>query len=359
MPGIVLVTGSSGLLGSECVRHFAAQGWVVHGLDGNQRRDFFGPDGDTTANLGRLCEVHGFTPWGHADVRDGLTVAGIVKRVKPALVLHCAAQPSHDFATGKPLLDFDTNATGTLNMLEAVRNHAPDAVFCFASTNKVYGDGCNRLPLVERETRYEFSDGTPEGKYGLGEWLATDQVRHSVFGASKLAADVMVQEYAHTYGLKTGCFRFGCITGGAHAGAELHGFLAYLARCCREGRPYKVFGHKGKQVRDQLHARDAARAFEAFAADPRPGAVYNLGGGLANSVSVLEAIDAVQAATGKKLAWEYVEQARGGDHICWVSDTAKFRRHYPAWKVTVSLREIIEELCRQPSLSHRPTAPAT
>ncbi len=349
--GNVLVTGSSGLLGSECVRHFAAAGWQVYGADTHARGHYFGPDGDTHGMTERLHrEVPGFESHG-VDVRDRAAMLAFVKGVEPTLVIHCAAQPSHDYATRHPTTDWDVNALGTLNLLEAVRNYAPDAVFCLASTNKVYGDSCNRLPVVELETRYDFASLCKDD--GINEWLlSVDGSRHSIFGASKLAADVLVQEYGHTYGMMTGCFRFGCLTGGAHAGAELHGFLAYLARCCREGRPYTVYGHKGKQVRDQLHARDAARAFEMFAANPKAGAVYNLGGGRENSVSVLEAIDAVQAASGKGLDWEYVERARGGDHLVWISDTSRFRADYPAWDVTTSLNEIIGELCRQLQPSH-------
>ncbi len=351
--GNVLVTGSSGLLGGACVRHFAGLGWQVYGLDGNQRRDYFGDDGDTAGNLRGLSALRESGQFCHqaGDIRDRAELLALVKGAEPNLVIHCAAQPSHDWATQRPTVDWDVNAGGTLGLLEAVRQHAPEAVFCFASTNKVYGDGCNRLSLVERETRFDFA-GAEVAKYGLGEWLETDQSRHSVYGASKLAADVMVQEYGHTYGMQTGCFRFGCLTGGGHAGAELHGFFAYLARCCREGRPYTVYGHKGKQVRDQLHARDAARAFELFATNPTPGAVYNLGGGKANSISVLEAIEAVQEATGKKLEWKYEDKPRGGDHVVWHTDNARFRSRFPAWDVSTSLESIIEELCRQPCLSH-------
>ncbi len=343
--GVVLVTGSSGLVGSECVRHFDSLGHKVYGIDSNARKDFFGDDGDTRPNTQRLLrEIPGYVHC-TADIRDREHLARVVETVSPTLVLHCAAQPSHDLATKRPIDDFEVNAVGTLNVLEATRLHAPEAVFVFASTNKVYGDAPNRLPIVELETRFDFAPDSP-AKYGVGEWMSVDQCRHSMFGASKLAADILVQEYAHTYGMKTGVFRGGCLTGGAHAAAELHGFLAYLVRCCKEGRPYKVFGHKGKQVRDQLHAYDVARAFEEFAKSPRPGAVYNLGGGKQNSISVLEAIDAVQFATGKKLAWEYVDQARGGDHCVWYTDTSKLRSHYPAWSVTRSLDTILEELCK-------------
>ena len=344
----VLVTGSSGLVGSECVRYFASKGWQVHGIDNNLRQQFFGKDGDTTPNRERLkslpVESYDY------DIREPLSVRLVVESVRPDLVLHCAAQPSHDFATANPRLDFEVNALGTLNVLEATREYAPDAVFCFCSTNKVYGDAPNRRLLKELPTRYDFDDShgilpeIPEDMNGFDERWDIDQSRHSLFGASKVAADIMVQEYGHTYGMKTGCFRCGCLTGSAHAGTEQHGFLAYLAKCVKEGRPYRVYGYKGKQVRDQLHAADVASAFEAFAENPRPGEVYNLGGGRENSISVLEAIDALERATGKRLEWEYVEQARGGDHIVYISDCTKFRTHYPSWKVTRSLQDIIAEL---------------
>ncbi len=347
MGKVCLVTGSSGLVGSECVKHFAGRGWRVYGADNNQRAEFFGADGDTRPNLQRLMrEVKGFVP-STFDIRDRIDVANLVGAVNPNLVIHCAAQPSHDYATRFPAVDWDVNAGGTLNLLEAVRQHAPGACFCFASTNKVYGDTPNRLPLTEYPIRFEFSPDTPCGPHGIGEWMSVDQCHHSVFGASKTAADLMVQEYARTFRLKTGVFRGGCLTGGAHAAAELHGFLAYLVRCCKDGRKYRVFGHQGKQVRDQLHAHDVARAFEEFASNPRPGEVYNLGGGKTNSVSVLEAIDIAQAMTGKKLEWEYVNDSRPGDHRVYYSDCSKLRSHYPGWQVTRSLSCIFEELCRQ------------
>lgn len=343
--GVVLITGSSGLVGSECCRHFAALGYTVHGIDGNQRRDYFGPDGDTRPNLERLKRDLGATFIHHdIDVRD--LIKGWVRHLRPTLVLHCAAQPSHDLASRRPVEDFRVNALGTLNMLEATRQHAPDAVFCFASTNKVYGDFPNRLALVERKTRWDFA--YPHRQEGINENCPIDQSRHSIFGASKAAADLMVQEYGRTFNLRTGCFRFGCLTGAAHAGVELHGFLSYLARCCAEGRRYRVYGHKGKQVRDQLHAADVARAFELFAAAPRQGEVYNLGGGRVNSVSVLEAIEAVESASGKRLDWQYVEEARGGDHVCYYSDNSKFQAHYPEWTISRPLESIIEELCQTP-----------
>lgn len=345
----VLVTGSSGLLGSACVRHFDALGYCIDGIDSNARKHFFGDDADTTdvaCDLLAQCKnFHDF----QADIRDRDAILDIVSSTVPDIVLHCAAQPSHDYATQHPFEDFEVNAVGTLNLLEACRRYVPDAVFCFASTNKVYGDAPNELPMTEKPTRYEFSDGGLAAMgfrdwHGIDEFTSIDRSRHSLFGVSKAAADLMVQEYARTFGMRTGCFRFGCLTGAAHAGVELHGFLAYLAKCCREGIPYKVYGYKGKQVRDQLHAADAAAAFAAFAANPRSGEVYNLGGGRENSVSILEAIDLMERATGRKLQWEYVDQPRGGDHIVYYSDTSKFRCDYPKWRITRPLASIIEEL---------------
>lgn len=342
----VLVTGSSGLVGSACVRHFAALGWEVHGIDNGARRRFFGGDGDTSETAEALGYLDGYTHHS-TNLLDRDLVFLAVEECRPELIIHAAAQPSHDYATAHPLVDWDTNAGATMSLLEATRRHAPDAAFVFLSTNKVYGDAPNRLRLVEKPTRFDY-EAFP---HGVGEWMATDQVRHSVFGASKLAADVMVQEYGRTYGMKTVCFRAGCLTGGDHAGAELHGFLAYLARCVNEGRRYRVYGHKGKQVRDQLHADDVAMACEEFAGNPKVAAVYNLGGGKENSVSVLEAIEWMERLTGKRLEWSYVDEPRGGDHVCYYTDTLKFSNDYPGWRVTRSLESIIEELCLEKVLA--------
>lgn len=336
----VLVTGSSGLVGSACVRHFARLGCEVLGVDNNQRRDFFGPDGDTIPTLQRLqAEVSNFTHY-KTDIRDRAAVLAMLRK-KPDLILHCAAQPSHDLAAMRPFDDFDVNANGTLNLLEGTRQYCPDAAFCFASTNKVYGDEPNRLALVELETRWEYSD---LHRLGINEATSIDQCLHSLFGASKLAADVACQEYGRTFGLRTGIFRFGCLTGAAHAAAEQHGFLAYLARCLKEGRTYRVFGYGGKQVRDNLHAADVAAAFEAFANDPEPAAVYNLGGGRENSTSILEAIAAMEELAGKKLDVEHVAEPRRGDHVCYYTDNTRFRDRYPAWEITRDLDSIYREL---------------
>lgn len=346
MTKTLLVTGSSGLVGSECVRHFVRLGWRVHGIDNNMRGEWFGKDGDTTVSRLRLiAEVRGFTPH-DIDIRDTGLVSNLMGKHKPDMIIHAAGQPSHDFAAGRPWEDFYVNACGTLDMLEIMRCRAPDAAFCFLSTNKVYGDAPNELPLVEGETRWDYVE--PADWQGVNESMRIDRTTHSLFGVSKLSADLMVQEYGRYFGLKTVCFRAGCLTGSAHAAAEQHGFLAYLARCIREGRPYTVHGYKGKQVRDNLHAVDVARACEEYHKAPRPGEVYNLGGGRTNSVSILEAIGEMETVTGKKLAWSYSEQARKGDHICYISDTSKLQLHYPGWNVSRGLGSIIDELCACP-----------
>jgi CDP-paratose 2-epimerase len=338
----LLVTGSSGLIGSECVLHFDGQGWEVHGVDNNLRREFFGSDGDTADNLRRLqTQTQRFHH--HAvDIRDRQAMLGLIANARPQFIIHCAAQPSHDLAARRPFDDFDINAAGTVNLLEAARQYTPEAAFCFMSTNKVYGDAPNELSLRELETRWDYA--RPEDHDGIDEDMRIDQSKHSVFGANKLAADIMVQEYGRYFGMKTACFRGGCLTGSAHAAAELHGFLAYLVRCVREDRPYRIIGYKGKQVRDNLHAFDVCRAFEEFCKAPRCGEVYNLGGGRANSVSVIEAIRMIEDALGKKLRCEYVEEPRTGDHICYISNLNKLRTHYPHWQVTRSLADIIDDL---------------
>jgi CDP-paratose 2-epimerase len=341
---VLVVTGSSGLIGSECVRHFDSQGWEVHGVDNNLRRDFFGQDGDTTSNLERLKAQTRRFHHHSIDIRDRQAIAQLMSSVRPNFVIHCAAQPSHDLAARRPFDDFDVNALGTMNLLEATRLSAPEAPFGFMSTNKVYGDAPNELPLQELETRWDYA--RPVDHDGIDETMRIDQSKHSIFGANKAAADLMVQEYGRYYGMKTACFRGGCLTGAAHAAAELHGFLAYIARCAKEGRRYRIIGYKGKQVRDNLHAFDVCRAFEEFYQAPRCGEVYNLGGGRANSVSVVEAIRMIEDALGKKLSSEYVEQNRSGDHLCYISNLSKLKAHYPNWEVKRSLADIIDELCR-------------
>jgi CDP-paratose 2-epimerase len=342
-----VVTGSSGLIGSEMVVTLEREGWAVHGVDNNMRREFFGPDGDTTPNLERLLDVTEHFEHHGLDARDREGVARLLGDVRPDLVVHCAAQPSHDLAAKRPFDDFDVNAVGTLNLLEAARASCPESPFVFLSTNKVYGDAPNELELVELETRYDYAD--PNMRRGIDESCRIDATLHSLFGASKAAADLLVQEYGRYFGMPTVCFRGGCLTGSNHASAELHGFLAYVARCVLEGRTYRIYGYKGKQVRDNIHASDVCRAALAFARAPRrPGAVYNIGGGRENSVSILEAIARLEELTGRTLDVEYVDEARRGDHICYISDLSRLRSDYPEWDVTVSLDDIFDELVRPP-----------
>jgi CDP-paratose 2-epimerase len=340
----VLVTGSSGLIGSEAVLHFAGQGHRVVGLDNNLRRHFFGADGDTTwVRTWLEHQVAGFV-CRDIDIRNRPVVLAAVEEIHPDAVVHCAAQPSHDLAARMPFDDFDTNAVGTLNLLEAVRRHVPEAPFVFMSTNKVYGDAPNRLALAELPKRWDYAE--PEWQHGIPETFTIDQSLHSLFGASKVAADVLCQEYGRYFGMKTGVFRGGCLTGVRHSSAELHGFLAYFFKALGEGRHYTVNGYKGKQVRDQIHCHDVVRAMEEFILAPRPGEVYNLGGGKANSVSILECMDRVEQLTGKKLDWTYSETNRIGDHICYYSDLRKLKAHYPNWTITRSLDDIFDEFAR-------------
>jgi CDP-paratose 2-epimerase len=336
-----IVTGSSGLIGSAMVEYLDERGWAVHGIDNNMRRDFFGESGDTTPNLRRLvATTKRFTPHDR-DIRDREAMLRIVEVERPELVVHCAAQPSHDLAARRPFDDFDVNAGGTLNLLEACRRFVPEAPFVFMSTNKVYGDSPNELPLVELETRYDYAN--EDDRAGITENFRVDSTMHSLFGASKLAADTMVQEYGRYFGMPTVCFRGGCLTGARHAGAELHGFLAYLAHAVRDGIPYRIYGYKGKQVRDNIHADDVCAAIDAFASSPRVAAVYNLGGGRGNSISMLEAIARFEELFGRKLDVEYVDEPRRGDHICYISDLRRFRGDYPEWELTKSLDDIVAD----------------
>jgi CDP-paratose 2-epimerase len=336
-----IVTGSSGLIGSEMVAYLDARGWQTHGVDNNMRRDFFGPEGDTTPNLERL--VRGTRRFTHhaLDIRDREAMLRLFEEHPPDLVVHCAAQPSHDLAARRPFDDFEVNAVGTLNLLEAARRNAPEAPFAFMSTNKVYGDGPNELPLVELETRWDYAD--PKDVNGIPEDFRVDSTMHSLFGASKLAADTMVQEYGRYFGMPTVCFRGGCLTGPHHAGTELHGFLAYLAHAVRAGVPYRIYGYKGKQVRDNIHSYDVCTAIEAFAEAPRVAAVYNLGGGRVNSVSMLEAIARFEDVYARKLDAQYVEEARRGDHVCYISDLRRFQADYPGWELTKTLDAIVDD----------------
>ena len=343
MPGKkILVTGSSGLIGSETVEDFDAQGHEVVGVDNNMRREFFGAAGDTLWNLERLRgRTKRFTHTA-LDIRDRAGIAELFRAHRFDLIVHCAAQPSHDKARDIPLLDFEVNALGTINLLEATRQHCPEAVFVLMSTNKVYGDAPNETPLKELETRWDYA--LAEDFDGITEKCRIDQTLHSLFGASKAAADLVAQEYGRYFGMKVGVFRGGCLTGPSHSGVELHGFLSYLVKVTLCDGTYSVFGYQGKQVRDNIHSHDVVRAIEEFAANPRPGEVYNLGGGRQNSVSMIEAIDRIGQLTGKKLNWKYVEEARKGDHICYISNLGKFKKDYPNWKITRGLDTILREI---------------
>ncbi len=341
----VLITGSSGLIGSEAVAYFDRRGWQVHGIDNNMRQSFFGPDGDTTPNLDRLRHTTSHFTHYPLDIRDRAAISDMVRAQRPALIIHCAAQPSHDLAKDRPFDDFEINAGGTLNLLEAARQHCPESPFIFMSTNKVYGDAPNERPLVELPTRWDYAD--PADIHGISEQCRIDRTLHSLFGASKLAADVLVQEYGRYFNMPTVCLRAGCLTGPNHAGAELHGFLSYLARAVKEGRAYRIFGYRGKQVRDNIHSRDVCRFFEMFYQQPSVAAVYNLGGGRANSVSMQEAIARFEALLDRRLAVEYVDQPRVGDHICYISDLRQLQSAYPSWQLEHSLDMIFDELAGQ------------
>jgi CDP-paratose 2-epimerase len=338
----LLVTGSSGLIGSEVCTYFAQQGWSIRGVDNNMRADFFGPGGDTRWNQKRLQEELPDFSHHELDIRDREAVLKLMEELKPDAIVHCAAQPSHDLAAKIPFKDFDTNALGTVNLLEATRLYAPNASFVHMSTNKVYGDAPNELALVEQETRWDYAEAQDFG--GIAESFRIDQSKHSIFGASKVAADIMVQEYGRYFGMNTCCLRGGCLTGPNHCGVELHGFLSYLTKCNLEGKKYFVYGYKGKQVRDNIHSLDVARFIHAFIEKPRQGEVYNLGGGRDNSCSILEAFSRIEAVSGKKMEYEYVDKNREGDHICYISDLSKIKAHYPEWDITKSLPMIFEEI---------------
>lgn len=338
----VIVTGSSGLIGSAAVRHWDASGCEVIGIDNDMRAVFFGPDGSTKWNQSKLeSDTKNFRTVS-TDIRDRDAIMDLFKNERPDLIIHCAAQPSHDKAASIPLLDFEVNAVGTLNLLEATRQHASDAVFCHMSTNKVYGAAPNELPLKELDTRWDYA--RLEDHNGINESCRIDQTMHSLFGASKTAADVLAQEYGRYFGLKTGIFRGGCLTGAGHSGVELHGFLSYLVHVAVTGKPYTIFGYKGKQVRDQIECSDVVKAFEAFAANPRPGEVYNIGGGRENAASVLECIQMIEQISGHKVQYTLVDENRKGDHICYISDLSKLRRDYPQWQIRVSLDEILSQM---------------
>ena len=342
---LAIVTGSAGLIGSETSKRFAAEGLEVVGVDNDMRSYFFGKEASTLSIQQKLeKEIPGYRHRS-IDIRDAAAVNALFAEFGSSIsvVVHTAAQPSHDWAAKEPQTDFGVNAIGTLNLLEATRLYTPEAVFIFTSTNKVYGDTPNRLPLIELETRWEI-DPSHHYQTGIDESMSIDQTKHSLFGASKVAADILVQEYGRYFGIKTASFRGGCLTGPAHAGAELHGFLSYLMKCTVSGKPYRVFGYKGKQVRDNIHSHDLVEAFWHFFQKPRVAEVYNIGGSRHSNCSILEAIAISEELSGRELDWSYLEDNRIGDHIWWISDVRKFQSHYPDWKYRYDLRGILKEI---------------
>lgn len=343
---VAIVTGSSGLIGSETVRFLHDKGMDVVGVDNNMRAYFFGEDGSTDWNAQLLKNTLPRYRHLDLDIRDQDSITRVFKEYGRAiaLIVHCAAQPSHDWAAREPFTDFTINACATLYLLEAARRFSPDATFIFTSTNKVYGDTPNFLPLIETGSRWECDPGHPYSQFGIDESMSIDQSKHSIFGASKVAADIMCQEYGRYFGLKTGVFRGGCLTGPAHSGAELHGFLAYVVKCQLTGRPYTIFGYKGKQVRDNIHSNDLVNAFWCFHQSPKPGSVYNIGGARHSNCSILEAIEIIEELSGKRLNYTISEQARAGDHIWWISDVRKFKNDFPEWNFKYDVRTILSEI---------------
>lgn len=338
----LLVTGSSGLIGSEVCIHFADLGWEIHGIDNNQRAVFFGANGDTRWNESRLrSRIKNFFHH-ELDIRDRQGVIDLIAQVRPNAIVHTAAQPSHDRAADIPFDDFDTNAVGTFNLLEATRRYSTEIPFVHLSTNKVYGDAPNEIEMVELEKRWDYAD--PNFEHGIPENFRIDQTKHSLFGSSKVSADISVQEYGRYFNMPTACLRGGCLTGPNHTGVELHGFLSYLIKCNLEEKPYTVFGYKGKQVRDNIHSYDVARFIEAFIAAPRVAEVYNLGGGKENTCSIWEAFDLISGISGKEMKYSYSETNRIGDHICYYSDLRKMKSHYPNWQITKSLKTVFQEI---------------
>lgn len=343
---IILVTGSAGLIGSESVRFFCDRGYTVVGIDNNMRQAFFGENASTKWNRDLLLEKYAERYIHHnIDIRDREAVTQLFQhyRTDISLIIHTAAQPSHDWAARDPYTDFTVNANGTLVLLENTRQICPNAVFIFCSTNKVYGDTPNFLPLVEQEWRWEIEAAHPYN-VGIDETMSIDQCKHSLFGASKVAADVLVQEYGRYFGMKTASFRGGCLTGPSHSGTELHGFLSYLMKCTMLGKPYRVYGYKGKQVRDNIHSYDLVNAFYHFYQAPRVAEVYNIGGSRFSNCSILEAIQECEAIAEKKLNWTYEEINRIGDHVWWISDVQKFQQHYPDWNLTYGIKNIVKEI---------------
>lgn len=348
MKKYALVTGSAGLIGSESVKFLIEKGYTIVGIDNNMREYFFGAEASTDWNRQALEKqfqenyIHN-----NIDIRDNEAVEKIFKKYSFEIIVHTAAQPSHDWAAKEPFTDFSVNANGTLVLLENLRLHAPKATFIFTSTNKVYGDTPNYLPLVELEKRYEIDKTHPYYKNGIDESMSIDQSKHSIFGASKLAADIMVQEYGKYFNLNTAVFRGGCLTGPSHSGTQLHGFLAYLVKCIATGKKYTIFGYKGKQVRDNIHSHDLVNMFWNYHQKPRQGEVYNAGGGRNSNISMLEAIEKIEKILGKKANYEYVENNRSGDHIWYISDVSKFKKHHPEWNYEYNIDDILEDMCKQ------------
>ena len=339
----LIVTGSMGLIGSEVAEYFLEKDWEVHGIDNNQRAIFFGLQGDNSSNRDRLAKYGSqYKLYNNIDIRDRQSILDIMPKIKPDAIVHTAAQPSHDRAASIPFEDFDTNAVGTFNLLEALRRYSTEVPFVHLSTNKVYGDAPNNIKMKELETRYDYDDATYE--HGIAEHFSIDQSKHSLFGASKVSADISVQEYGRYFDMPTACLRGGCLTGPNHAGVELHGFLSYLIKCNIEEREYSIFGYKGKQVRDNIHSYDVARFIEEFIKEPRVAEVYNIGGGKDNSISILEAFDLIAKISGKQMKFKYVDQNRIGDHICYYSDLRKMKAHYPNWDITKSLEEVFIDI---------------
>jgi CDP-paratose 2-epimerase len=339
----LIVTGSMGLIGSEVSEYFLEKGWEVHGIDNNQRAIFFGLQGDNSSNKDRLAKYgNQYKLYTNIDIRDRQAILDIIPQIQPDAIVHTAAQPSHDRAASIPFEDFDTNAVGTFNLLESLRRYSTEVPFVHLSTNKVYGDAPNYIKMKELETRYDYDDSAYE--HGIAETFSIDQSKHSLFGASKVSADISVQEYGRYFNMPTACLRGGCLTGPNHAGVELHGFLSYLIKCNIEEREYSVFGYKGKQVRDNIHSYDVARFIEEFIKAPRVAEVYNIGGGKDNSVSILEAFDLIAKISGKPMKYKYVDQNRIGDHICYYSDLRKMKAHYPNWDITKSLEDVFVDI---------------
>ena len=346
---VIIITGSSGLIGSESVKFFIKKGFKVLGIDNNLRKYFFGKDGDTKWQLNNLKKIKNYNHFNY-DIRNYKKIENIFKKFgkKIEAIIHCAAQPSHDWASKEPITDFSINATGTINLLELTRIFAHNAKFIFMSTNKVYGDIPNKIPLVEKYSRYEPKDSRLKKK-GISEKMSIDNSKHSIFGASKVAADIAVQEYGKYFNLNTVCFRAGCLTGPSHSGAELHGFLSYLVKCCLSGKLYTIYGYKGKQVRDNIHSNDLVKMFWEYIKKPTKGEVYNVGGGIKNSCSILEAIKMIEIKTRKKMLFKFTKKNRVGDHIWYVSNLQKFKKAYPKWKMSHNLDKIVSDIIKEQS----------